>query len=193
MSSYNNSIKFSLDIEDSNIIFEDYFYRIEHGIKQKIYQAVLICPYCGSVSLVHVMRNICAKVRVEDREAIMNEFKQIHQQANKAAAIDVLHAFYAKWNKSYNHVIRNLKDIELDLLVFYNYPKQIRASIYSTNMIESFNNVIKRKAKPKAEFPTEQSLDTFIGIQAMSYNDRYFNRIHKGFGQVQDTLESYFD
>ena len=26
-------------------------------------------------------------------------------------------------------------------------------------MIESFNNVIKRKAKPKAEFPTEQSLD----------------------------------
>ena len=69
----------------------------------------------------------------------------------------------------------------------------IRASIYSTNMIESFNNVIKRKAKPKAEFPTEQSLDTFIGIQAMSYNERYFNRIHKGFGQVQDTLESYFD
>ena len=45
----------------------------------------------------------------------------------------------------------------------------------------------------KAEFPSEQSLDTFIGIQAMSYNDRYFNRIHKGFGQVQDTLESYFD
>ena len=112
---------------------------------------------------------------------------------DKTAAIDVLHTFYAKWNKSYNHVIRNLKDIEPDLLVFYNYPKQIRASIYSTNMIESFNNVIKRKAKPKAEFPTEQSLDTFIGIQAMSYNDRHFNRIHKGFGQVQDTLESYFD
>ncbi|EFB62712.1 hypothetical protein HMPREF9209_0139, partial [Lactobacillus gasseri 224-1] len=43
--------------------------------------------------LVHVMRNICAKVRVDDREAIMNEFKQIHQQANKAAAVDVLHAF----------------------------------------------------------------------------------------------------
>ena len=39
----------------------------------------------------------------------------------------------------------------------------------------------------------KQSLDTFIGIQAMSYNERYFNRIHKGFGQVQDTLESYFD
>ncbi|TDN09439.1 IS256 family transposase, partial [Lactobacillus crispatus] len=122
--------------------------------------------------LVHVMRNICAKVRVDDREKIMNEFKQIHQQTSKKEAAAVLHKFYAKWNKAYSHVIKGLKEIEPDLLVFYNYPKQIRASIYSTNMIESFNNVIKRKAKPKAEFPTEQSLDAFIGIQAMSYNDR---------------------
>ena len=73
--------------------------------------------------LVHVMRNICAKVRVDDRKNIMNEFKQIHQQPNKEAAIKVLHAFYDKWNRAYNHVIRNLKEIEPDLLVFYSYPK----------------------------------------------------------------------
>ena len=60
-------------------------------------------------------------------------------------------------------------------------------------MIESFNNDIKRKAKPKAEFPTEQLPDAFIGTQAMSYNACYFNRIHKGCGQVQDNLESYFE
>ncbi|MCZ3641060.1 transposase, partial [Lactobacillus crispatus] len=102
---------------------------------------------------------ICAKVRVDDREKIMNEFKQIHQQTSKKEAAAVLHKFYARWNKAYSNVIKGLKEIEPDLLVFYNYPKQIRASIYSTNMIESFNNVIKRKAKPKAEFPTEQSLD----------------------------------
>ena len=122
----------------------------------------------------------------------MNSSRYINKQAKKEAAA-VLHGFYAKWNKAYSHVIKGLQEIEPDLLVFCNYPKQIRASIYSTNMIESFNNVIKRKAKPKAEFPTEQSLDAFIGIQAMSYNDCYFNWIHKGFGQVQDTLESYFD
>ena len=69
-------------------------------------------------------------------------------------------------------------------IIILNYPKQIRASIYSTNMIESFNNVIKRKAKPKAEFPTEQSLNTFIGIQAMSYNDRYFNQRERLFTQT---------
>ena len=143
--------------------------------------------------LVHVMRNISAKMRVDDRQKALNEFKQIHTQSNKEMAVQVLHEFYQNWEKAYKNVVRDLRQVEPDLLTFYNYPPAIRASIYSTNMIESFNNRLKRKTKPKTEFPTEQSLATFIGVQAMDYNDRYFNRIHKGFGQVRDTLESYFD
>ena len=143
--------------------------------------------------LVHVMRNISAKMRVDDRQKALDEFKQIHTQSNKEMAVQVLHEFYQNWEKAYKNVVRDLSQVEPDLLTFYNYPPAIRASIYSTNMIESFNNRLKRKTKPKTEFPTEQSLDTFIGVQAMDYNDRYFNRIHKGFGQVRDTLESYFD
>ncbi|MDB6255201.1 ISL3 family transposase, partial [Lactobacillus amylovorus] len=41
-------MRFALDIEDHNIVFKDYFY--------KIYEAELIqpaCPFCGSVSLIH--------------------------------------------------------------------------------------------------------------------------------------------
>lgn len=143
--------------------------------------------------LVHVMRNISAKMRVDDRQKALDEFEQIHTQSNKEMAVQVLHEFYQNWEKAYKNVVRDLRQVEPDLLTFYNYPPAIRASIYSTNMIESFNNRLKRKTKPKTEFPTEQSLDTFIGVQAMDYNDRYFNRIHKGFGQVRDTLESYFD
>src|SRR5699024_5966349 len=143
--------------------------------------------------LVHVMRNISAKMRVDDRQKALDEFKQIHTQSNKEMAVQVLHEFYQNWEKAYKNVVRDLRQVEPDLLTFYNYPPAIRASIYSTNMIESFNNRLKRKTKPNTEFPTEQSLDTFIGVQAMDYNDRYFNRIHKGFGQVRDTLESYFD
>ena len=143
--------------------------------------------------LIHVMRNISAKMRVDDRQKALDEFKQIHTQSNKEMAVQVLHEFYQNWEKAYKNVVRDLRQVEPDLLTFYNYPPAIRASIYSTNMIESFNNRLKRKTKPKTEFPTEQSLDTFIGVQAMDYNDRYFNRIHKGFGQVRDTLESYFD
>lgn len=143
--------------------------------------------------LVHVMRNISAKMRVYYRQKALDEFKQIHTQSNEEMAVQVLHEFYQNWEKAYKNVVRDLRQVEPDLLTFYNYPPAIRASIYSTNMIESFNNRLKRKTKPKTKFPTEQSLDTFIGVQAMDYNDRYFNRINKGFGQVRDILESYFD
>lgn len=90
------------------------------GMKQTLVEAYLKAHF--QRCLVHVMRNLCTN----DREAVMNDF-------------------YAKWGKLYGHMVRNLKAIEADMLVFYNYPKQIRPSIYSTNMIESFNNIVKRK------------------------------------------------
>ena len=56
MSSLNDYIRFALDIEDHNIVFKDYFYKILNGTKYKIYEAELIqpaCPFCGSVILIH--------------------------------------------------------------------------------------------------------------------------------------------
>lgn len=139
--------------------------------------------------LIHIARNIGKKVRKSDREEISKDFKKVHQQVNKEDAEKVLQAFFNKWESRYSRMIQNVKDIQEDMLVFYNYPKEIRPSIYSTNAIESFNDTLKLKTKGKVQFPTEQSLDTFVGIRATEYNNRLFNRVHRGFGQVQDQLE----
>lgn len=143
--------------------------------------------------LIHIMRNISQKVRVTDRAEILNAFKQVHKQTNQKEAETVLHAFYEAYGSKYSRMIKDLRKLEEDMLVFYQYPKQIRPSIYSTNMIESINRMIKRKTNPKSEFPSKESLDNFLGSQVIDYNDRNANRVHKGFGQVADTLESYFD
>lgn len=143
--------------------------------------------------LIHIMRNISQKVRVTDRAEILNAFKQVHKQTNQKEAETVLHAFYEAYGSKYSRMIKDLRKLEEDMLIFYQYPKQIRPSIYSTNMIESINRMIKRKTNPKSEFPSEESLDNFLGSQVIDYNDRNANRVHKGFGQVADTLESYFD
>lgn len=143
--------------------------------------------------LIHIMRNISQKVRVTDRAEILNAFKQVHKQTNQKEAETVLHAFYEAYGSKYSRMIKDLRKLEEDMFVFYQYPKQIRPSIYSTNMIESINRMIKRKTNPKSEFPSEESLDNFLGSQVIDYNDRNANRVPKGFGQVADTLESYFD
>ncbi len=56
MSSFNDYIKFSLDIEDQNIVFTDYFKKFIDGKFHKVYLAELIqssCPYCHSHNIKH--------------------------------------------------------------------------------------------------------------------------------------------
>ena len=143
--------------------------------------------------LVHVMRNIGSHVRLKDREAILNDFKELHSATDVTAAHKILNDFYGAWGKSYSNLIQQLKSIENELLAFLSFPPAIRPTIYSTNILESLNKRIKRKTKPKEQFPNEKSLDNFIGVQVISYNEKYFNRSHRGFGQVKDTLESLFE
>lgn len=53
MSSLNDYIKFALDIEDYNIVFKDYFFKIIAGTKYKVYEADLIQPTYSFRILIH--------------------------------------------------------------------------------------------------------------------------------------------
>ena len=56
MSSFNDYIKFSLDIEDQNIVFTDYFKKYIDGKYHTVYLGRLIqlsCPFCHSTNLKH--------------------------------------------------------------------------------------------------------------------------------------------
>ena len=97
---------------------------------------------------------------------------KFNQQPNKEAAIKVLHAFYD--NGTERTTMSSEISKRLNLICWSFTAILSRSGLQFTPPIWSnpLTNVIKRKAKPKAEFPTEQSLNTFIGIQAMSYNER---------------------
>ncbi|EOI44711.1 transposase [Enterococcus faecium EnGen0315] len=79
-----------------------------------------------------------------------------------------------------------------DLLTFYDFPPSIRRTIYSTNLIESFNKQIKRYSRRKEQFQNEESLERFLVSIFDTYNQKFLNRSHKGFQQVTDTLVSMF-
>ena len=70
------------------------------------------------------------------------------------------------------------------MLTFYDFPKEIRSSIYTTNMIESYNKQLKRHFKAKEQFPTELSEEKYLVSQFERYNEKFLSRVHKGFGKV---------
>lgn len=51
------------------------------------------------------------------------------------------------------------------LFTVYSFPKSIWRSIYSTNLIESFNKQIKKYSKRKEQFPNEESPKPFLVYQ----------------------------
>ena len=141
--------------------------------------------------LVHVSRNIMQKVRVSDRAEVMSEFKQIHEARDLPEAQEILSNFNEHWRHKYLGLTKGLAEMD-GLLTFLEFPSNIRGTIYSTNIIESFNKSLKRRTKAKEQFPNEAALDRFLVTQVLQYNDKNFGRAHKGFKQCQDTLESMF-
>ncbi|MFT8872852.1 MAG: IS256 family transposase [Sporolactobacillus sp.] len=141
--------------------------------------------------LIHVSRTLCNHVRVNDRKPMMDEFKALHQAADRKEAQELLKQFLTHWQGRYARLMDRLKKTE-NLLTFLEFPTSIRASIYSTNMIESFNKKLKRYSKRKEQFPNEDSLDRFLVTQMIAYNTKFSVHCHRGFNQCRDTLESIF-
>ena len=139
---------------------------------------------------VHISRNIAHKVRVSDRQEVCNDFKLVYQAASKEEAMNQIIFMIDKWKKQYPRGVKLLMNPAI--LTFYNFPPSIRRTIYSTNLIEGFNKQLKKYTKRKEQFPNEESLERFLVSQFNNYNQKFLCRIHKGFKEIQDTLESMF-
>ncbi|MED4141546.1 transposase, partial [Priestia megaterium] len=94
------------------------------------------------------------------------------------------HSFIEKWKSKYPKVTKPLLNNSY-LFTFYSFPKSIWRSIYSTNLIESFNKQIKKYSKRKEQFPNEESLERFLVSQFDQYNQRFATRCHIGFDQAR--------
>lgn len=133
--------------------------------------------------ILHVERNISAKVRVSDRAEVLGDFKKIAHCDDKASAERILKYFKDKWMTKYPKVIEIIENND-NLLTFYEFPKAIWRSIYTTNMIEGYNKQLKRKFKLKEQFPSERSEEKYLVSQFEQYNQVNLNRVHKGFGNI---------
>ncbi|MDU7096529.1 MAG: IS256 family transposase [Enterococcus faecalis] len=137
---------------------------------------------------VHVSRNISHKVRVDDRKEVCDDFKMVYQASSKEVALEARGAFAEKWKTSYPKGVESILSND-HLLTFYDFPLAIRKSIYSTNLIESFNKQIKKYSHRKEQFQNEESLERFLVSSFDTYNQKFLGRSHKGFQQAEGELE----
>lgn len=140
---------------------------------------------------VHMSRSVARLIREKDRKEILGALKAVYTQDDAASAEKELDAFIETYEKKYPK-IRGIFSNRASLFSFYKYPKSIRQSIYTSNLIENNNKGLKHKSKVKEQFPNEASLDRFVCCYYSEYNRKHSGRVHKGFGQAESELLEMF-
>lgn len=128
---------------------------------------------------------------ITDRKEILNDFKSVYRAENQELGEEALKAFVDKWKTAYPKVTKSLESNPF-IFTFYDFPKSIWRSIYSTNLIESFNKKVKKYSKRKEQFPNEDSLDRFLVSQFEIYNQNFSTRCHIGFDLARAELAEMF-
>ncbi len=66
-----------------------------------------------------------------------------------------------------------MDDAEADVLAFTAFPKEHRAKIHSTNLLERLNGEIKRRTDVVGIFPNEAAIVRLVGAILLEQNDEW--------------------
>lgn len=125
-------------------------------------------------------------MRVKDRKSIVEKLKHLHTLPDRQNVYQELEKLIDSYQKHYPKICEMLNRGKENLFTYLEFPKAIRRTIYTTNVLESFNKQVKRYTKQKEQFPNEESLERFICQICIDYNNKFSKRIHLGFGQLDD-------
>ncbi len=117
--------------------------------------------------IVHQLRQSLRFVSYKERKAMARDLKNIYQADTLEMAEHHLGLFAEKWKSKYPHSVRSWIENWDHLSIFFEYPKELRRLIYTTNPIESVNRQIRKLTKTKGHFPTEQAVFkiVYLGLQ----------------------------
>lgn len=142
---------------------------------------------------VHLARTVTRRIRNKDRQTVLNDLKTVYRSKTAIEAQQALEIFLEKHRKSYPRLHEVFDRAQPSLFQFYRFPEQIRASLYTTNVIERDNKALKHTAKGKEQFPNEDSLERYVCCYYSDSNRRYAERSMRGFKQVSAELLQMFE
>lgn len=107
--------------------------------------------------IVHQIRNSMRFVAHKDRRAFARDLKAVYRAPTRELAETALLELSDLWGERYSVAIRSWENNWTDLSTMFDYPKDVRRLIYTTNAIENYNRQIRKVTKTKAAFPTVEA------------------------------------
>ncbi len=120
---------------------------------------------------VHLKRNILNKIKPIDKKEITTQLKHLFspdQMISPNFAFTQFQSFIDLWRRKYPSLSRYKDDHYRYYFTYFQYEKQIRSMIYTTNWIERLNRDFKRVLKMRAVMPNSDSVILLMANVAMN-------------------------
>jgi len=98
--------------------------------------------------MVHVDRNIIAKVPKKLKKAVAADLRSIFYAPSREKALEQFNTFTEKWTKDIPSAVNCLEKSIDSCLTFFDFPEDEWISLRTTNIIERLNKEFKRRTKP---------------------------------------------
>ena len=108
--------------------------------------------------VVHMVRHSLNYVPYTDKKAVASDLKKIYSADTVELAVEYLDDFELTWGEKYAAIVKSWRENWTRIIPFFDYPKEIRKVIYTTNIIESLNRTLRKSVKNRGHFPTEQAV-----------------------------------
>ena len=107
--------------------------------------------------IVHLVRAALKYVNDADSREVIADLKKIYQAATVLEAEQELENFSAKWDDQYPTISKQWRLKWPHITTMFELPAPIRKAIYTTNVIESVNSVIRKFTRNRKQYPNRDS------------------------------------
>ena len=123
--------------------------------------------------VIHQIRSSLKYVVWKDRKAFVADLKTVYQAATREEAEANLQKLEQTWKNKYAAAVRSWQNNWDDLATFFEFPKEIRRLIYTTNTVEGYHRQLRKVTKNKGSFPTEQAVRKLLYLATMDITKKW--------------------
>ena len=102
---------------------------------------------------VNLSRTVARYIRSKDRKTVLGDLKKVHQSGSAGEAEKALREFLDKHTGRYPRLTGIFERAKASLYSFYRFPEAIRSTLYTTNLIERSNKVLKTNPSSRSNSP----------------------------------------
>lgn len=112
----------------------------------------------------HKLRNLLQNIRhkIKHRPKMARQASAIYKVPSRHEAIKRFRIFVNRWRYIEPKAVKCFQDEFFQTLNFYDFPKEVRSAISTTNHLERFLEEIRRRIKIQGYFKNERSLNLWI-------------------------------